>query len=307
MDISIIIVSYNTKKLLRDCIISIIKNTKKIDYEIIVIDNASTDGSVETIKKLRKANSINLKIIENKTNLGFGVANNLGMKRAKGKFILFLNSDTIIHDNLIREMVSWMDKKKHIGIASCALKNSNGTYQGTGGSFPDLLRVFSWMFFIEDIPGIDRLIKPFHPMHPNSPIYKGDAYFKSEHETDWVTGAFFLIRKKVVEDVGYFDKDYFMYVEELDYCYRVKKGGWKVFYNPKWSITHYGGASSTDKSPIISEYKGVKTFYRKHMPEWQFPLLRIFLKGGALLRIAILGLLKGRSVAKTYVKAFQIA
>jgi len=307
MDISIIIVSYNTKKLLRDCIISIIKNTKNINYEIIVVDNASTDGSVEVIKKLRRTNSINLKIIENETNLGFGGGNNLGIKRAKGKFILLLNSDTIIHDNLVREMVSWMDDMDKVGVASCGLKNSDGSFQGTGGSFPDLLRVFSWMFFIEDIPGIDRLIKPFHPMHPNSPVYKGDAYFKKEHETDWLTAAFLLIRKKVIEEVGYFDENYFAYVEEVDLCYRVKKGGWKVYYNPSWSITHYGGASSTAEFPILSEFEGVKIFYKKHMPKWQYPVLRVMLKAGALIRIGVLGLLKGKPAVKTYVKAFQIA
>jgi GT2 family glycosyltransferase len=116
-----------------------------------------------------------------------------------------------------------------------------------------------------------------------------------------------MIRKKVIGEVGYFDKDYHAYVEEVDYCYRIKKHGWKIHYNPTWSITHYGGASSDSEFPILYEFKGMKIFYRKNMPAWQYPILRLFLKGGALLRIFVLGLIKGRGVAKTYVKAFQIA
>ena len=112
------------------------------------------------------------------------------------------------------------------------------------------------------------------------------------------------MKREVIKDVGYFDKDYFMYTEEVDYCFRAKEKGWKVWYLPKWSIIHYGGASSTREFPILSEYKGVKTFYRKHMPSWQYPVLRFLLKFGAFLRIFILGLLKGSEAAKTYAKAF---
>jgi GT2 family glycosyltransferase len=307
MDISIIVVNYNTKKLLDECLKSLIKHTKKAEYEIIIVDNASTDGSVALLKKLQDKYGSKLKVITNKTNDGFGAANNQGIKIARGRYILLLNSDTKVTDNVVGRMIDWMDKNGEVGISSCALKSKDGSYQGTGGSFPDLLRVFNWMFFIENIPLLDKIIRPFHPMHEHSPFYKGESFYRERQEMDWVTGAFFMIRKNVVEDVGLFDRDYFMYVEELDYCYRAKKKGWRVVYNPKNSIIHYGGASSTEKFPIISEFEGVKTFYRKHMPKWQFPLLRIFLKGGAALRIIILGLLKGSATAKTYVKAFQIA
>ena len=132
MDISVIIVSYNTKDLTRECINSIIKNTKGIDYEIIVVDNASKDASVEVLKKLKQGKTQKIKIIENKNNKGFGGANNQGIKRAGGKYILLLNSDTVIHDNIIGEMASWMNKRKSIGIAGCSLKNKDGSMQGTG-------------------------------------------------------------------------------------------------------------------------------------------------------------------------------
>lgn len=305
MDLSIIIVSYNTKKLLKECINSISSKTKGIKFEILVVDNASKDGSVELIRKLSKNKHIVL--IQNKKNIGFGPANNKGMKKAKGRYFLLLNSDTLIKDNLLSEMVSWMDKNKKSGIVTCALKNPDESLQGTGGYFPTLFRVFSWMFFLEDIPILDRVIKPFHPMHPESPFYKGESFFKKKSERDWITGAFFLARSELTDKVGFFDEDYFMYVEEVDYCYRAKRQGWKVWYLPKWSITHYGGASAGGEFTLISEYKGIKIFYRKHKKAWEQALLSFFLKAGAVVRTILFSLIGKNRLAKIYVKAYKIA
>lgn len=306
MELSIIIVNYNTRKITQECIKSVVKNTNGIDYEIIVIDNASKDGSVKTLENL-SLKIPNLKLIKNRQNLGFGKGNNQGMKIAKGKFVLLLNTDTIVHDNALSEMVSWMGENEKVGVATCALKNKDGSLQGTGGYFPTLFRVFAWMFFLEDIPLLDILIKPFHPIHGQSPFYKGTGLFQKAHRQDWLTAAFFMIRREVVETVGGFDKDYFMYTEEVDYCWRIKSAGWDVWYQPTLSITHLGGASSTQEFPILSEYKGIKLFYKKHMPGWQYPFLIGFLKAGAALRTVIFGILKGREVAKIYAKAFQTA
>lgn len=307
VDLSIIIVSFNTKKLTKECLDSIGKYAKNLEYEIIVVDNISTDGSVEMLRKFKKLNS-KLRIVENDKNLGFGKANNQGMKIARGRYILLLNTDTIVKDNVLGEMVDWMDKHPKVGVSSCALKNADGSLQGTGGYFPNLSKVFAWMFFLEDIPLLDKAIKPFHPMHPHSPFYKGEAFFEKPHQQDWLTGAFFLLRKRAVDDVGLFDKDYFMYTEEVDYCWRMKKKGWKVWYLPQWSIVHLGGASSaTAEFPLLSELKGIKTFYKKHKPSYQMPILRAFLKAGMVLRIVIFGLLKGGAAAKTYAKAFNKA
>jgi GT2 family glycosyltransferase len=204
-------------------------------------------------------------------------------------------------------MLGYMEKNPKAGIVSCALKGKDGKFQATGGYFPSLLRVASWMFFLDDIPILDKLIKPFHPMHEKSFFYKGEGFFKKESPRDWVTGAFFLMRRKVLDEVGVLDEDYFMYTEEVDLCFRAKKAGWEVWYLPRWSIVHLGGASSVSEFPIVSEYKGVKTFYKKHMPPWQTPILRILLKKGALLRMILFGLLKGGQWAKIYAKAFRLA
>ena len=296
-DLSIIIVSFNTEKLTKECIETVIKNTKGISYEFLVMDNISKDGSVEMLRGLAK--KLPLTLIENKENIGFGAGNNQGMKKAVGRYLLLLNSDTFVKDNTLGEMVKWMDENPKVGISSCALKNKDGSLQGTGGYFPNLFRVFCWMFFIEDIPYLSKLIKPYHPMHPNSPFYKGEEFFRKAEARDWLTGAFMLFRKEVLDDVGYFDKDYFMYVEEIDYAYRAKKKGWQVWFLPKWSITHYGGASGTSEFATLSEYKSLKVFYGKHYPKWQLPLLRLFLKLGSLPRLLF--------NFKIYAKAFREA
>ena len=282
-DLSIIIVSFNTEKLTRECIESVVKNTEGISYEFLVMDNISKDGSVEMLKGLSQ--KLPLTLIANKDNIGFGAANNQGMKRAKGRYLLLLNSDTFVKDNVLGEMVKWMDENPKVGISSCALRNKDGSLQGTGGYFPNLFRVFAWMFFIEDIPFISKLVKPYHPMHPNSPFYKGEDFFKKAQERDWVTGAYLLFRREAFDDVGYFDRDYFMYVEEIDYAYRAKEKGWQVWFLPKWNITHYGGASGTSELATLSEYKSLKVFYKKHYPKWQMPALRLFLKLGSLPRL----------------------
>jgi hypothetical protein len=309
IDLSIIIVSYNTASLLKSCIESIVKNTKDITYEIIVVDNASTDGSAEAVKlalSLSKGHPElaegSLKIIQNKKNLGFAAGNNTGLPKCRGKYILLLNSDTKLTSNLLPEIVDWMDEHPRSGIATCMLKNTDGSIQGTGGYFPTLLRTISWMT-IQDLPGVDKLIKPFHPMKGKS-WAKNTKFYKEEKQLDWVTGAFFLMRKEVYKNVGNFDEKYFMYTEETDYCFRAKALRWQVWYLPQWSIVHIGGASGTSENAVLGEFTGVKLFYKKHYPKWQYPILRLFLKIGALIRMAILGILEGPGAFKTYAKAF---
>lgn len=301
MDVSIIIVSFNTKKLTVSCVRSVITYTKGVTYEIIVVDNNSTDGSVEALSKLKSKT----KIIKNKENKGFGSANNEGIKKAKGRYILLLNSDTHVSSNVVGEMVRWMDGKEEIGVSSCKLLNKDGSIQGTGGYFPTLIRVFSWMT-IQDIPFVDRFIDPFHPMKEKS-RQKANHFYDVPQELDWITGAFMLVRKDVFDEVGLFDEDYFMYTEEVDLCYRIKKNGWKVYYDPQWSIVHWGGASSTSEFAVLHEYEGIKLFYKKHYASWKYPILRLFLKIGAALRMVAFGFLEGRQSAQTYAKAFTKA
>ena len=305
IDLSIIIVSFNTKKFTKVTIDSVIRNTKGISYEIIVIDNDSSDGSKEMLLDYSKA-SKDVIYIQSGENLGFGRANNIGIERSKGKYILLLNSDTELKKNIIPEMINYMDNNPKIGVSTPSLLNVDGTLQGTGGGFPTLGRVFAWMFFVEDIPFIDKLFVPFHPIHTMS-FYKGGSIFKEKRKMDWITGAFMLIKRKVFEDAGLFDKDYFMYVEETELCYRIAKAGWEIWYLPEWSIIHYGGASGGGEFSLLSEFKGVKLYYQKHMNRLNNFILKLFLKLGSLIRIVLFTILGKINHAKIYVKTFKLA
>ena len=270
--------------------------------EVIVVDNASTDQSSEMVQK----EFPKVVLIKNKKNLGFAAGNNVGIKKAKGEYILLLNSDTKLVEDSLTKMVSFMGKNPKIGISSCQLKGEDGEIQPSGGFFPSIFRVFALMFFLDDIPFLGSLIKSFHPHPPE--FCTRDPWYKSAHFQDWVTGAFFLVRRKVIDETGLLDENFFMYVEEMDYCFRAKKKGWQVFYTPASKIIHLGGQSGTSKMAILSEYRGLEYFYKKHKPAWQTPFLRGFLKIGALLRIFLFGIIKGSPEARRiYAEALRIS
>ena len=295
IDLSIIIVNYNIKDYLEQCLARLLMVTKDLEAEIFVVDNVSTDGSPEMVEK--KFPGVNL--IKSEKNVGFGAGNNLALKKAKGRYLLLVNSDIEIEDQkLFSKMIGWMEKHPKVGVSTCALLNPDGTIQGSGGYFPTLWRVFFWMFFLDDIPVLNRIITSYHP--------KG-LFYNKERNLDWVTGAFYLIRAEVLKKSGVFDEKYFMYVEEVDLSYQIKKLGWEIWYLPQFSIIHFGQASSSSEFATTREFMGLKIYFEKNYPEWQLPLLRLFLKCGALLRIVIFGILKGGKAAKTYVKAFQMA
>jgi len=302
VDLSIVVVSYNTKKLTRQCIETVLNTISGIKYEIIIIDNASSDGSTSVLLDLSK-NTKKVGIILNKNNVGFGAANNQGIMESKGRYVLLLNSDTIMSSEILPQMIEWMDMNPEIGISTCSLLNEDGSLQGTGGYFPTLPRVFSWMI-VQDLPFVDRFIKPFHPMKEKS-IIKGKQFYRSQKELDWVTGAFFLINRNVFTDVPGFDEDYFMYTEEVDFCYRAKQCGWKVVYHPRWSIIHLGGASGTKESAVLREFDGVKLFYKKHYSRLHMILLRLLLKIGSLIRMIVFRITDGKDVARIYSKALK--
>lgn len=291
--LDIIIVNYKTKDLTIQCIESI-KNTIDVNYKVFLIDNASKDGSVEVFKKKYKTDK-NITIIALDKNKGFAGGNNEGLKKSTAEFILLLNSDCVVHSGAVEGMLEMMSKDNKVGISTCKLQNTDGSLQATGGYFPNLLRVLSWMV-IQDVPGVDLIVKPFHPSL---------SYYSKQRELDWVTGAFMLIRRKVFEEIGALDEDYFMYTEDVDYCFRAKQAGWRVVYSPKHSVTHHGGASSGREYSILKEFEGVKIFYSKSYPQWQRMLLRFFLKTGSYLRAKCYTIANRKSEAKIYAKAFK--
>lgn len=301
IDLSVVLVSSKIDYL-NGCLSGLEKALKNIKSEIILVDNASADKIGAQIKKKFPE----VAVIRREVNGGFGENNNMGMKIAKGRYVLLLNDDTQILDmKMFTEMIDWMDKHPKVGVSSCALLNPDKkTYQGSGGSFPTLFRVFAWMSFLDDIPKLDNLIKPYHPMHGLSPLHTNEDYFKKPHKQDWLTGAFYLMRKSAMDEVGLFDEDFFLYVEEVELSYRFSKAGWESWYLPKWKIVHFGSATIGSERALTYEMQNIKLFYKKHLPLWQLPILRVILKFGALIRIVIHGLLKGPQLARIYAKAF---
>jgi len=302
IELSIVIVS-SRRDTLKTCLKSIYEAKTKLSLEIIVVDNASIGSEVNGLKNDFKS----VKFIRRDENGGFGENNNLGMRIAVGRYVLLLNDDTkIIQENIFDEMLNWMDKNPKVGVSGCALMNPDmKSLQGSGGYFPTLFRVFAWWSFLDDIPFLDRLIKPYHPLHGWSPFYKGDRYFMEPHKQDWVTGAFYLMRKKALDKVGLFDEDFFLYVEEVDLSYRFTKSGWEIWYLPQWRIVHYGQMTTGSERAILDELKNLILFYEKHYPKWQIPILRVILKLGIILRFIVFGILKGVKVSKIYAKAFS--
>jgi len=300
LQLSIIIVSYNTKKLTLDTIKSIYRHSHDINLEIIVVDNISKDGSVEALKKLA-AKKKNLHFIAEKKNWGFGIANNIGAKKAKGEYLLFLNSDTLVQPGVLPYSLSWFTSHPKTGVYSCRLENKDKTTQASGGYFPTLGRLFLWQFFLDDLPLVRRLIKSIHPFTKH-PLYSQLSHL------DWVTGAFMMIPKKVFDQVKGFDKKIWLYVEELELCYRINQAGYQTIYDPTHFITHLAGGSGTSFIAITNEIKNTIYFFSKHKPKWQLPLVRLFFIFGSLLRFIIFGIIGHDEKARqSYWQGLKIA
>lgn len=279
--LSIIIVSFNTRVITVNCLKSIYqdKGLSDIPFEIIVIDNASTDDSVKKIQ------DFHVTLIQNKTNLGFGKANNQGLKIAKGQYILLLNSDTIILHSAISQALNWLASHPESHCCTAQLLNPDKSIQASGGFFPNLLNMFTWCVGLDDLPATNIFIKPFHPHTPN--FYTKDKFYQTDHLQDWVTGAFMLFRKSVYNKIGGFDEKWFMYGEEYEYQYRMHLAfpQSQIWYLIGPQIIHLGGASAITKTdPIVREYEGVVAFFVKHKPKYQLKIILVLLKLNSRLR-----------------------
>lgn len=287
MDLSIIILSFNTRKILVSCLESIFKHTKNISYEVIVVDNASIDDSVSHVK----SHFPKVKLIKNKDNLGFSGGNNVGIKNAKGRYILFLNSDTQVVENALFDLVKFLDKNKNVGAIGPKLINNDGSIQPSAGKFPTLPVVFLMLF--QEHFGGNQLVR---------------GSFDNLREVDWVMGAALMVRHDVLEKVGLFDEEIFMYYDEVELCYRIKKAGFPIYYYPKPEIVHLWQKSSSTgrRGPILANFKSLIYFYQKHRSFLALFTLRIMLKLKSILALT-LGYIKNDSYLKeTYAEAFKL-
>ncbi|MCL4415670.1 MAG: glycosyltransferase family 2 protein [Actinobacteria bacterium] len=259
--LSVIIVTHNTKTLIQPLLSSLFSSIKYWgkETEIIVVDNASNDGTTNLIRKKYPT----IKLIENKSNHGYAKANNQGIKIAKGVYILLLNSDVILRPDVLKRMISYLEKNQDVGIITCKLVLPNDTIDpACHRGFPTPWASLTYFLGLERLFPKISLFSQYHLWY--KPL-------NTIHEIDSPSGAFYLIRKKIIDSIGYLDEKFFMYGEDLDWSYRIKKAGWKIIFNPQAQITHLkkqSGLKSLDlktrENTSESFYQAMKVFYDKH-------------------------------------------
>jgi len=278
MDLSIIIVNWNTKEYLLPCLKSIFKGGQGTGWEVIVVDNGTRDGSREEVKKVFPS----ARLIENEKNFGFAKAANQGLQKASGRYALLLNPDTQVENGAIERLVSFMDAHSDVGVAGAQLLNADGTKQNSIANFPSLgtellnKSLLRWLFPTK-FPGKGR--------NYSEPI-----------EVDSVIGACMMVRRDTLDQVGLLDEDYFLFLEETDWCYRMKKAGWKIYHVPQAEIYHFQGksAETVKKRARVEFYRSRYHFFKKNRGnlQWFFLFIGLIIRlGFQLLAMGVVSLM----------------
>lgn len=255
--LTIIIANYNSKKYLENCLRSLVC-VAGFKEQIIVVDNSSKDSSQQMIKnKFPK-----VKLIENKTNLGFSRANNLASQEATTKYLLFLNPDTVVLKDTLAKLIQTANRINDLGALGCKILNADNSLQFSCGCFPTLYNVI-----------LDRM-----PILRNvfyTELIRKRSYYQKRQSPDWVSGVCLLVPKDLFDKVGGFDENFFLYVEEVDLCYRIRKKGLKTFYTPESQIIHHYQGGQERRKDKKSDYmrQGLVRFFKKHRPRWEHRVL----------------------------------
>ncbi len=261
MDVSIIIVAWNVRDLLYDCLKSVYNETKEIEFEVIYVDNASEDGSVEMARK----EFSEVRIIENEDNEGFIKANNQGIEIATGRYVLLLNSDTIVLDNAIAKTVKFADEHPNAAVAGCKILSFDRTLRRDCFLYPSALNMFLSATYLNKI-------------FPKSRFFGREGMtwwdFDEVREVETVCGCCALVRRAAIEQVGVMDPTYFVYGDDPAWCYRFKKAGWKGMFTPDAEIIHLGGQNTKKAADrFLLQLHGSKLiFVRKHRGKLSFLL-----------------------------------
>ncbi|MCZ8512547.1 glycosyltransferase family 2 protein [Paenibacillus filicis] len=276
MDLSIIIINYNTCELTLNCLKSVFESETSYSYEVILVDNASKDASIEKIPKQYPA----VRFLANKDNLGYSKANNQGIMMAEGRYVLLLNSDTIIQPDSIQTMIHFMDSNPNVGAAGCKIVLPDGSLdKACRRGFPTPSASFYYA------SGIARRF-PKNPRFNQYQLTHLDP--DQDYPVDCLVGAFMMVRKAAIDQAGLLDEEFFMYGEDIDWCYRIKQAGWDIYYYPKTQIIHYKGASSRRKPlKIIYEFhRAMFLFHRKHYRDKYFFLINWMVYLGILVKLS---------------------
>ncbi len=274
IDLSIIIVSWNTRALLDACLRSIQVSDGDPRLEVVVVDNGSTDGSAQLVR----ATYPHVRVIENSENRGFAAANNQAMRVAHGRYVLLLNSDTEILGNVLEQSVKYMDMHPDVGAMGCRVLNPDGTLQRTCFMFPSLLNLILLTLGVENL----RWPRAFGRRQMLN--WNRDT----ERDVEVVTGCYLLVRREVVEHVGMLDEAFFFYGEETDWCVSIRDAGWKVRFAPVGEIIHHGGSSAqmlnARRDVLLTD--ALVHLHRKHGTFSRAVLVRVLLLSFAASRAA---------------------
>lgn len=254
MQLSIIIVNFNAEDFLPDCLSSIEKHLSGIDYEICLLDNASSDASVEVVRQRFPA----VTLIANQENLGFAKAVNIGLKHTTGKYVIWLNPDSEVLNQAIRHLLQYFNDHPQVGIIGAQLINTDGTIQLSCRSFPSYKTALFNRY---------SLMTKLFPKNRFSQAYlHTDWDHNSIKAVDWVSGACLVHRREVSDRLQGLDEQFFMYSEDVDFCLRAKRGGWEVHYHPAFKVLHHIGGSSKQipYRMLIERHRSMWRYYAKH-------------------------------------------
>ncbi|MBN1139088.1 MAG: glycosyltransferase family 2 protein [Anaerolineae bacterium] len=269
--LSIVIVSWNTCELLSRCLASIETHPPASPYEVIVVDNASADGSARMVREGFPW----VRLIENDENVGFARANNQGIRGSAGRFTLLLNPDTEVRDGALEILVNFLENHPRTGAAGARLLNPDGTLQPSCHPAPTLAREFWRLFHLDAIYPHARY--PMHRWGQDRP-----------RQVEVLQGACLLLRREALEQVGLLDEDYFMYTEEVDLCHRLRRGGWHLYWVPQAQVVHHGGQSTRQAAGemFLHLYRSKVLFFRKHHGPPAARLYKLLLLAASLARLA---------------------
>ncbi|MFN3532200.1 MAG: glycosyltransferase family 2 protein [Candidatus Brocadia sp.] len=266
MKVSVILVNYNSAALLRQCLKSIYEQTKEIPFEVIVVDNASSDNSRQIVRSEFPA----VQLIESSENLGFSRGNNLCASMAKGAYLLFLNTDTILFENSIKMLADFLDEHPEVGAVGPKILFENRCFQLSSGRLPNLLGEF-----------FDKIVYFLARKWSTVMCPLLERLHTATKAVGWLTGACLMVRQKAFVQVSGFDEKIFMYFEDKDLCKRINSSGWQIIYYPLTSIIHLlaGSSGNVDKQKINKFYRTSQLYYyHKHLGRLQSAILRWYLR-----------------------------
>jgi GT2 family glycosyltransferase len=249
MDLSIVIVNWNTEDLLRDCLQSVLTGLGALQAEVIVVDNASSDGSVAMVRDAFPA----VQLIETGRNLGFAGGNNVALRVAQGRHVMLLNTDTLVHGDVLPRSVAWMDAHPEVGVMGPRVLNTDGTVQPSSSAFPSLKNLAMQTLGLTRIRRLDR--------------YRMTGWDRTtEARVEVISGAAMFVRHAAMEEVGLLDEAFFFYGEETDWCHRFARTGWELRFVPIPEITHFGGgaAGKLNHKRDVLMTEGTTRLHRKH-------------------------------------------